>query len=191
MDDDSSSFPDHRLCGFLCAVLTINSPNHSGGVLHSETLSFGTRFQISHENSAIGFRSQCGVVLSPVGSVPNSVPEVHVSEQCEPAERETMKNSKGNCRNSRGKLGKRKRSIGCVNGSISVVNQLHALAMNKCLAIDARMVWAEACDGEETRAVLLVDVYLPVALRDGWQFPKFGSVAGALFRHLRCMAIFL
>ncbi|XP_015867210.2 F-box protein At3g54460 [Ziziphus jujuba] len=183
MDDNSSSFPDHKLCGFLCAVLTLNSP------IHSDTLRFGTRFRISRENSELGFRSHCGVVLTPVGSVPKSVlQEVHDSEQCEAVESEMVKNSNGNRRNSMRKLGiKRKRSIGLVNGSISVVHQLHALVMNKCLAIDARMVWAEVVDGgSETRAVLLVDVYLPVALLAGWQFPKSGSVAGALFRHLSC-----
>jgi hypothetical protein len=35
------------------------------------------------------------------------------------------------------------------------------------------------------RVVVLVDVYLPVQVWSGWQFPKSGSVAGAVFRHLR------
>jgi hypothetical protein len=35
------------------------------------------------------------------------------------------------------------------------------------------------------RVVVLVDVYLPVQVWSGWQFPKSGSAAGAVFCHLR------
>jgi hypothetical protein len=38
------------------------------------------------------------------------------------------------------------------------------------------------------RVVVLVDVYLPVQVWSGWQFPKSGSVAGAVFRHLRLVS---
>ncbi|TQE04725.1 hypothetical protein C1H46_009708 [Malus baccata] len=84
------------------------------------------------------------------------------------------------------KIGMRRsrRSIGLVLGSISVVHQLHALVMNKCLRIDARLVRVEAEDSGEVRVVVLVDVYLLIAMLAGWQFPRSGSVAGALFRHL-------
>ncbi|KAM2523004.1 hypothetical protein PS1_029872 [Malus domestica] len=71
-----------------------------------------------------------------------------------------------------------------VHGSISVVHQLHALVVNKCLRIDARLVRVEAKDSGEVRAVVLVDVYLPIAMLAGWQFPRSGSIAGALFQHL-------
>ncbi|KAF3434278.1 hypothetical protein FNV43_RR25381 [Rhamnella rubrinervis] len=183
MEDDSLSFPDHKLCGFLCAVLKLNSPP---GL--SDKLRFGTRFHISLESSELGFRSNNGVVLSSVGSRP--VPEVdvgdRVSQQCQVVEKEKVMGSNENCRGLPRKLGRRKRSIGLVYGSISVVHQLHALATHKCLVIDTRLVLVEVGDGGETRAVILVDVYLPLALWSGWQFPKSGSVAGALFGHLSC-----
>ncbi|RVW27557.1 F-box protein [Vitis vinifera] len=38
--------------------------------------------------------------------------------------------------------------------------------------------------GELGWAVVLVDVYLPIELWSGWQFPRSASTAGALFRHL-------
>ncbi|XP_004308597.1 PREDICTED: F-box protein At3g54460 [Fragaria vesca subsp. vesca] len=157
MDDDAtSSFADHRLSGFLYAVLAVTSPYPPNNNL----LPFGTRFRISPDSS-VSFRSQNdAVVLSPVAE--NPVVE---------CERRTRT---------------RKRSIGLVNGSISVVHQLHALVMNKCVKIDAFLlrVEVEPTGDGEVRAVLLVDVYLPIQLWSGWQFPKLGSVAGSLFRHL-------
>lgn len=75
--------------------------------------------------------------------------------------------------------------IGMVHGSISVVRQLHALVAHKCLWILARIVHVES-GSREIRAVVLVDVYLPAELWSGWQFPRSGSVAAALFKHLRC-----
>lgn len=73
-----------------------------------------------------------------------------------------------------------------VNGSISVVQQLHALVANRCLKIICRVVKADKDDNNgEERAVVLVDVYLPVALWSGWQFPKCHATAAALFKHLR------
>lgn len=163
MDDDdaTSSFADHRLSGFLYAVLAVTSPYPPNNLLP-----LGTRFRMSPDSS-VSFRSQNdAVVLSPVAE--NPVVE---------CERRT-----------------RKRRIGLVNGSISVVHQLHALVMNKCVKIDAFLlrVEVEPTGGDgEVRAVLLVDVYLPIQLWSGWQFPKSGSVAGSLFRHLRYPVCFL
>lgn len=72
-----------------------------------------------------------------------------------------------------------------VNGSISVVHQLHALVANKCLKTVCRVVKADKGDSGEERAVVLVDVFLPVALWAGWQFPRCQATAAALFKHLR------
>lgn len=163
--EDDTSVPDHKLCGFLCAVLTVTPPHHTPARL-------GTRFQIFRLDSEVGFRSESSddVVLCPVDSE---------QQECEGLEAGVP---------NRKKKKKKSRSIGLVNGSISVVEQLYALVSNKCVKIVARLVWAEAeakaCGGLG-RAVLLVDVYLPIELWSGWQFPKCGSVAGALFRHLR------
>ncbi|KAI6670297.1 hypothetical protein NL676_005182 [Syzygium grande] len=76
--------------------------------------------------------------------------------------------------------------IGLVHGSMSIVRQIHALSNGKCLNVMARLVRAVVDDHGETRVVVLVDVYLPFAVLSGWQFPRWRSIAGALFRHLRC-----
>ncbi|KAK4414546.1 F-box protein [Sesamum alatum] len=50
-----------------------------------------------------------------------------------------------------------------------------------------RLAWTEVeCGSREVRAVVLVDVYLPIALWSGWQFPRSSSIAAALFKHLSC-----
>ncbi|XP_060185950.1 F-box protein At3g54460 isoform X1 [Lycium barbarum] len=82
---------------------------------------------------------------------------------------------------------KKKRS-----GRLSVVQQLHKLVRQKCLKIVARVVEVvtrggdDDDDEEEVRVVVMVDVYLPIALWSGWQFPKSGNAAAALFRHVSC-----
>lgn len=87
-----------------------------------------------------------------------------------------------------GVLVKKRSRIGMVNGSLSVVYQLHKLVMKKCLRIFARVVEVVERDcGKDVRVVVMVDVYLPIALWSGWQFPKSGpAAAAALFRHVSC-----
>ena len=72
-----------------------------------------------------------------------------------------------------------------VQGSVSVVHQIHALGMSKCLKVIARVITVVEDDFGEVRVVVPVDVYLPIGLWSGWQFPKFGTIAAALFLHLR------
>ncbi|KAL6562928.1 hypothetical protein OROHE_005515 [Orobanche hederae] len=87
---------------------------------------------------------------------------------------------------------KRWSRIGMVHGSISVVHQLQALVAHKCLRIVARIVNVSLLEGgfeggsREIRVVVLVDVYLPMSLWSGWQFPRSSSTAAALFKHLSC-----
>lgn len=71
-----------------------------------------------------------------------------------------------------------------VHGSLSVVRQLQVLLVNKCLSIAARVIGVSV-RWDEARAVVLVDVYLPIALWSGWQFPKSGPTAAAFLKHLR------
>ncbi|KAK7323306.1 hypothetical protein VNO77_26773 [Canavalia gladiata] len=142
----NTSFSDHKLCGFLCAVLTITPPqlgNDPGFTEHCEIFS---------DEGEVGFRSQSGVVLGPVDSA-----------ECGPSKTKRMK------------------KIGMVNGSMSVVHQLHALVTRRCMKIGARVVCVEV-----PRVVVLVDVYLPIQVWSGWQFPRSGPVAAAIFRHLSC-----
>jgi len=80
--------------------------------------------------------------------------------------------------------------IGLVHGSVSVIHQLLALVNNKCLKIISRVVRiSRQKESGDVRVVVLVDVYLPIALWSGWQFPKSRSTAAALFRHLRFVSL--
>ncbi|XP_059447014.1 F-box protein At3g54460 isoform X2 [Corylus avellana] len=157
--DDDDSFLDHKLCGYLCAVLAVNLPPP----LRPEKLRFNTRCEIFGDGSEVGFRSHNGVVLSVVSG----------SEQCEGAGVVADKRRR------------KVRKIGQVRGSISVVHQLHALVTHRCVKVNARVVWVGGGD-VEVRAVVLVDVYVPIVAWSGWQFPRSGGIAGALFRHLSC-----
>lgn len=182
---------DHKLCGFLRAVVSVDSPHE---------LSLGSSCLISND----GFKSDNGVILSLVNSTSNPkylTPEIlegdHDVDNC--GSESTPKRRKSQKSNRRGSSGskicsaeksngrgrKMVRSIGMVNGSMSVVNQLHALVANKCLKIECRVVKADKRESGEERAVVLVDVYMPVALWSGWQFPKSQATAAALFKHLR------
>ncbi|CAJ2638828.1 unnamed protein product [Trifolium pratense] len=142
----NDSFSNHKLCGFLSTVLTSQ---------HFNDAQFNDRCEIFNDGDTIAFRTQNGVVLSPIID----------SIQCGSPN------------------GKKK--VGMVKGSFSVVHQLHALVVRKCLDIDARVLCVVEVEAR-VRVVVLVDVYLPVQVWSGWQFPKSGSVAGAVFRHLSC-----
>ncbi|KAG5035019.1 hypothetical protein JHK87_009929 [Glycine soja] len=147
-----TSFPDHKLCGFLCAVLTLTPRDDT-----DTEIAFAERCEIFGEGGVVGFRTQNGVVLDPVLD----------SSQCG---------------DSGSNKTKRRNKIGMVNGSMSVVHQLHAMVTRKFIKIDARVVCVEALP----RIVVLVDVYVPVQVWSGWQFPRSGPVAGAIFHHLSC-----
>ncbi|XP_028770015.1 F-box protein At3g54460 [Neltuma alba] len=185
MDD---SFSDDKLCGFLFAVLAV-TPSQPDPCA---SLSFKQHCDIFGDGSnAVGFRSENGVVLVPVDSAAeqddggNASPSD--SAQCEVFAKEGQcKKENWEVSGSNSLRRKRMTKIGMVNGSVSVIHQLHALVSKRCLKIDARVVLVDLGDCGEARAVVLVDVYLPIALWSGWQFPRSGSTAGALFRHLRC-----
>ncbi|XP_057976869.1 F-box protein At3g54460 isoform X2 [Malania oleifera] len=171
MEEDS--VPDHKLCGFLRAVLSFNSTESDDGIDPFKDLGFGALCVIFGDGSEVGFRAESGAVLSPVGW--------KGAGKCDGVEGES-----GEGRKSIAPRNWRRRSIGMVKGSVSVVHQLHALMLHKCLRIVARIVGVANGENGEVRVVLLIDVYLPIALWYGWQFPKSGSTAGALFRHLSC-----
>ncbi|KAK4285370.1 hypothetical protein QN277_002077 [Acacia crassicarpa] len=202
MDD---SLSDDKLCGFLFAVLAV-TPSQPDPC---PSLGFKERCNLFGDSSnAVGFRSENGVVLVPVDSAAKQneggSASASDSAQCQVVGRESRidydgnalvstTQKKGNVKrkirvvSGSGSLRKKRMTqIGMVNGTVSVIHQLHALVRKKCLKIDARVILVDLGDCGEARAVVLVDVYLPIALWSGWQFPKSGSTAGALFRHLRC-----
>ncbi|GLT88566.1 hypothetical protein SLE2022_065860 [Rubroshorea leprosula] len=172
MDD---SVPDHKLCGYLCAILSVPEPVPSGTPCHLLT-----------NGPAIGFKSQTGVLLSPLPEGDVSLSPDYNAENSTPGSIRGRKAPRKKMAKGGKKGGKTRRKIGMVNGSLSVVRQIHALVAHKCVKILARVLRVESAGNGETRAVLLVDVYLPIELWSGWQFPRSGSVAGAFFRHLSC-----
>ncbi|KAI3445132.1 hypothetical protein Pfo_001797 [Paulownia fortunei] len=159
MENDVEPPADYKLCGCLCAVLTV-----PGDV----SIPLNSICRVAGEPPNVYFVAQNDARLTPIGK-PKS-----------PDSKETPS------------VKKRWSRIGMVHGSISVVHQLHALVAHKCLRIVARLVNISPRESEVEggsrgiRAVMLVDVYLPMALWSGWQFPRSSSTAAALFKHLSC-----
>ncbi|CAD5325799.1 unnamed protein product [Arabidopsis thaliana] len=197
---------DHKLCGFLCTVLSVDSP---------DLLQSGSSCFIFNDGSVTGFKSENGLILSltnPISNLQSLISskgdhDVENSGTIEDGRLETPQKrrkcvegeSSGKRKTPKSKRRvlsgskektvqgrKRVKSIGMVNGSISVVQQLHALVANKCLKIICRVVKVDKGENGEERAVVLVDVYLPIELWSGWQFPKSQATAAALFKHLSC-----
>lgn len=78
-----------------------------------------------------------------------------------------------------------------------VMRLLRTLVANRCVEVEGtllRVVTRRAGEGDgaevEARAVLLLDVFLPVAAWSGWQFPRSRSAAAAVFKHVRCVSSF-
>lgn len=78
----------------------------------------------------------------------------------------------------------------------SVVRLLRTLVANRCVEVEGtllRVVTRRVGEGDdaavEARAVVLLDVYLPVAAWLGWQFPRSRTAAAAVFRHVRCVSV--
>ncbi|XVF82193.1 hypothetical protein PTKIN_Ptkin16aG0025500 [Pterospermum kingtungense] len=148
--------PDHKLCGYLCAVLAVPSQSITTTIPFSSPCHLTT-----DDDNGVCFKCENGVVFRAIRNADFS--------------------------NAGGPRRRGRRKIGMVNGSVSVVHQIHALVAHKCVRIHARVLRVEESgEGAGRRAVVLVDVYLPVELWSGWQFPRSGSVAGSLFRHLSC-----
>lgn len=171
MDDGVA---DYKLCGYLCAVLSASEPvptNTPCYLLASE----------------IGFESQNGVLLSPLPEVDNSPsPDANLEDSSRFRRKHGKKARRNSVKGMNNSGGKSKRKIGMANGSMSVVHQIHALVVHKCVKIVARVLQTVSGDDGEARAMVLMDVYLPMDLWSDWQFPRSGSVAGALFKHLSC-----
>ncbi|XP_031373189.1 F-box protein At3g54460 isoform X1 [Punica granatum] len=219
--EEEDSVSVRKLCGFLCAVVAVPSPPPPDGRAR-EVLAHNTRCFIFGKGDEVGFRTEDGVVLSPVDNNALSNPvaagdvsgshsdqkggtfsppkaETSVSarislegsnaggsgEVSTPANSVKCDYASRKGRGASSSKGKARR-IGLVNGSMSVIHQLNALVAHKCLNIVARVLCVEERGCGESRAAVLVDVYLPVDVWSGWQFPQSKAVAGSLFYHLSC-----
>ncbi|KAK4746961.1 hypothetical protein SAY87_025998 [Trapa incisa] len=193
MEEDFLS--DHKLCGFLCVVLSVTSPPRA--CASEILLAKRSRCFIFGEGAGVGFRAEGGALLSPINGSRDLLSGEGVSgvdffsNAVDPGEISTPVSS-ANHRNLNGKgrrvsssKGKARR-IGLVNGSLSVIHQLNALVAHKCLSIMAQVLHVEEGSCGERRAVVLVDVHLPIAVWSGWQFPQSRAAGGSLFNHLSC-----
>ncbi|KAF3775529.1 F-box protein [Nymphaea thermarum] len=168
----------YKLCGFLCAVVSIDPqevlPHPGDESCLAKLLPEGSRCSISSASPA--FVAEFGLTLTPIAKADCGL---------RGSNGEAEGNS-ANCQKVAVQVPVRKgRRIGLLKGSTSVVHWLHTLVAQKCLRIDARVVRVAVSSGR-ARAVVLVDVYLPIALWSGWQFPRSGPLAAALFSHLSC-----
>ncbi|KAK4775182.1 hypothetical protein SAY86_010117 [Trapa natans] len=208
MEDDL--LPDHKLCGFLCVVLSVNSPPHACA---REIIAHRDRCFIFGEGADVGFRTEGGSLLSPVDGAGNllageGIPGVDYFQKsgtfdsfggcasgCSNADgsgetstpvssaKHISVNGKGRgVSSSKGKA----RRIGLVNGSLSVIHQLNTLVAHRCLSIISQVLQVEEGSCGECRAAILVDVYLPIVAWSGWQLPQSRAVGGSLFNHLSC-----
>ncbi|CAL4972114.1 unnamed protein product [Urochloa decumbens] len=85
------------------------------------------------------------------------------------------------------------RRASAAGGGGSVVRLLRTLVANRCVEVEGtllRVVTRRAGEGDgavvEARALVLIDVYLPVAAWSGWQFPRSRTAAAAVFKHVSC-----
>ncbi|CAN0917001.1 F-box protein At3g54460 [Linum grandiflorum] len=195
MEQEQDPFPGLKLCGYLCAVLSTPS-------LASSSLPFLSPCRPFSDGHRVGFLTeQDNVFLSPIPADSTLDPQETVAAVAENTGISFGKRSgsslrkrksiakTGGCLSRSESRTKRKvvRGIGMVNGSLSVVHQIHSLVTHKCVEADARVLQVQVRESDgDVRVVVLVDVYLPTLLWSGWQFPRSGPVAGALFRHLSC-----
>ncbi|XP_021859343.2 F-box protein At3g54460 [Spinacia oleracea] len=173
--EESPIPPSHKLCGFLTTVL---SSIHS----ESKALEFGTRLELFSQKSDIVFKSNAGVILSPI---PYSG-GIRFDDDCLNS---TTTTPGKKTKKKKGSNVKSPKKVGNVqgNGIVSVIRQLKTLLKQKCLEIVTRVVGISIREGDsEIRVAVLVDVYLPIALELGWQFPKSATTAASVFRHLSC-----
>ncbi|CAL9208234.1 unnamed protein product [Musa hybrid cultivar] len=172
---------DHKLCGFLQVVLSVPSP--------TQILTPGASCSLFSDGPNVGFRSDEGVLLLPLPDRTASPPPAAADAAAATATPRRTMAAFGNAAvtlPSSASKRRRRRVAGLVNGSMSVVHQLQALTAFKCVKIDARVVRISARGDGEVRAVVLIDLYLPIAVWSGWQFPRSGALAASLFKHASC-----
>ncbi|KAF3336839.1 F-box protein [Carex littledalei] len=163
--EDSQSHTNHKLCGFLRAVVSLP---------RSQTLLPLTPCKLCSDGAKICFISDSRLSLFPIEH-----PE-------EPDNGNSNSNSNSPADNS---FSLRTRYLALARGSASVIHQLHLLVSKKFAEIEARVlrVYAREVGGvEERRAVVLVDIYLPISIWSGWQFPTWRGLVVSLFKHVSC-----
>lgn len=164
-DEDDTLNSHYKLCGFVPIILS-PLPQHTD-------LPLGTQCHLfSDESNRLGFQTDQNVFLSVLDDNDN--------DDNDDDRLEDGTNSK-----KKKKVKKKKKKNNVRRGNGSVVHQIRELNVRKCVEVVARVVGVSV-RGEAVRVVVLVDVYLPLAVWTGWQFPRSGTVAASLFKHLSC-----
>ncbi|XP_020598804.1 F-box protein At3g54460 [Phalaenopsis equestris] len=160
--DDSIS--GYKLCGFLRVVLAVAQ--------QSRALPSCVPCSLFADGSNVGFRTYDGILLFPVSEV--NAPQ-------EMGREESSAWNVGGCTGAG--LKRKRRGLG---GCRSIVHLLQMLTAKKCVNIQARVLKVSSREFGDARALILVDVYLPIDVWSGWQFPKSGALAASLFKHVSC-----
>nr|XP_043610124.1 F-box protein At3g54460 [Erigeron canadensis] len=192
--ESETEWGDHKLCGYLCMVLSI--PPSNNGVTTLNLNNDTRRCHLFKDGTNVGFRSSNGVVFSFIhdhhnhNSTSSSSDFVNVNNNNN--NNDNVGNKKKNKRkkeslSSNGNKKKKKGGLVQNNGA-SVASVLYQLQNHKCLKISSKVVSIHERRQESPRVLVLVDVYLPIGVWSyGWQFPKSRcSAAVALFPHLSC-----
>ncbi|KAL0910993.1 hypothetical protein M5K25_019093 [Dendrobium thyrsiflorum] len=165
----TDSVGGYKLCGFLRAVLAVAPSSEQCRGLPS-----CVPCSLFADGANVGFRTDDGFLLLPV------------SEVNAPREMEREESPAWNCGSGGGggvEFRRRRRGLG---GCMSIIHQLHTLTVKKCVKIQARVLKVSSREFGDARALVLVDVYLPIDVWSGWQFPKSATVAASLFKHMSC-----
>ncbi|KAK1317545.1 F-box protein [Acorus calamus] len=157
------------LCGYLQIVLSVEPQQTLAGPVKIPQRGTHCALTAVHGSSDPAFLSDDGVLLSPISAE---------GEDLDRAEETTRK----------GRRARRRGAAAAAAGSSDdVVRQLYVLKTHKCLEIEGTVVGVSVRGDGAIRAVVLVDVYLPIEAWSGcWSFPRSGAVAASLFRHLSC-----
>ncbi|KAK8961787.1 F-box protein [Platanthera guangdongensis] len=166
-DELADSVGGYKLCGFLRAVLSVASSPEPPRTLPSRN-----PCSLFSDGRNVGFRTEDGILLLPI-------PEAAATRESERSE-SPLGNGGGHFG-----VGRKRRRMG-LRECVSVVHQLHSLTMKKCMKIQARVLMISSRECVDSRALVLVDVYLPIEVWCGWQFPNSGAMAASFFKHVSC-----
>lgn len=165
-----TSLHQYKLCGFLHVVFSVKTSNPP-----LTTPLVGSSCSFDSESADLYLRTDDGTTLVPIEDSDNSSLQ-ETPLDCENPNAVTPDARGGcvvECGNASNASGKKRRRLGLVNGSRSVVRQLRSLTSKNRMEAKGLVVGVSK-RGQELRAVVLLDVYLPLAL---WSDHSSGSPA--------------
>ncbi|KAH9292177.1 hypothetical protein KI387_042636, partial [Taxus chinensis] len=166
----------YKLCGFLHAALAVNHP--SPELTPSLT---GCECFFDGEAPVLRLGSDAGATLLPIHSSDDVICQENESPNPNNNSNSNYTGGDNGCKSS---SGKKRRRLGLVKGSMSIVHQLQALVTNRRMQVKGLVVGISRPRRGELRAVVLFDVYLPLALWADPQVWKPGFTPAAVLSHL-------